>query len=95
MVKNKCLKKQIESKRGVYKLPKGASSYEVIDKYKCYPVRGGNSLSSLRKWERWASKNYPSQKTIILDNLSNMQDKLSKMRRKSGLDNRYTIYGNY
>ena len=95
MVKNKCLKKSMPEKKGVIKLPKGINEYQVIDKHKCYPVRSGNQLSKLRSWKKWANRNYPGQKIIIVDNLNNMQDKLSKIRRKAGMDSRYTAYGTY
>ena len=94
MVK-KCLKISLSEKKGIFKIPKGKAEYTFINKYKCYPVRGGNDLSKIREWKAWAKKNYPSQKIIIVDNINNMQDKLSKIRRKAGLDSRYTAYGTY
>ncbi len=90
-----CLKINLSSKKGVIKIPKGKSPYEIINKNKCYPVRGGNNLPRLRTWKKWAEKSYPKQKLIIIDNISNMQDKLSKIRRKANLDERYSVYGNY
>ena len=95
MGKGNCLKVNLTEKKGIFKIPKGKAEYLVIDKDKCYPIRGGNNLSKIRKWKKQANKDYPSQKIIIVDNINNMQDKLSKMRRKVDLDSRYTAYGTY
>lgn len=96
MAKGKqCLTTNLKSKKGVFKVPKGKSTYQLINKNKCYPVRGGNNLPKLRNWIKWAGKNYPEQNMILIDNLENMKDKLSKIRRKANLDNRYEVYGSY
>lgn len=91
----KCLITNLKSKKGIYKIPKGKYESQIINKYKCYPVRGGNSLPKLRKWMNWARKNYPKQEMILIDNIENMKDRLSKIRRKANLDYRYSIYGSY
>jgi len=75
-------------------------SSNKISKYKFYPVRGSNKLSDLKKWSIWAKKNYPEQKFLFVNE---MQEKLKdkkyknywKMRYKSGLENKYAVYGSY
>jgi len=79
----------------IIKLPKGKYGYEIIDKYKYYSVRAGNNLTILKNWIKWAKKNYPQQKFILIDSINNMKDKLSKIRMKAGYDNRYTVYATY
>lgn len=70
------------------------------NKFKWYPVRAGNSLPELRKWIRWAKKNYKEQRFVIVDYYKKrMKDKKNreywKMRYKGGMEDKYMVYGTY
>ena len=68
-----------------------------------YPVRAGNSLTDLKKWMKWAKKNYPKQKLIIVDYYTpRMKDKRSEIRKywkyrysNPNLESKYMVYGTY
>jgi len=75
---------------------KKSKVYSKVDTKNYYSARGSNSLTEIRKRKNWAEKNYPEQKFIIVDNLkraSKENKAYFKMRFKSGLDDRYTLYG--
>ena len=78
-----------------YKIKK-SKVYSRVDTKNWYAARGSNSLTEIRKRKIWAEKNYPQQRFVIVDNLKASPKKYKdyrKMRYKSGLDNRYYLYG--
>lgn len=65
-----------------------------------YPVREGNNLTELKKWIKWAKKNYPKQKFVIVDLYKKrMKDKKYKeywkTRYMGGHESKYMVYGSY
>lgn len=69
------------------------------DKYKFYSVRGSNDLKKLEVWKKYAEKNSPEQKFIIVDNNAIIKKEQPqnleyfKMRQKADLEDRYEVYG--
>ena len=73
---------------------------KIPDKHKYYHVREGNSLPDLKIWIKWAKKNHPAQKLVIVDVYNpRMKDKKLKsywtMRYKAGYESKYMVYGTY
>ena len=69
------------------------------DKRKWYPVRNGNSLTTLKKWINWAKKD-SNQKFVIVDYYtSRMKDKKYKeywkARYMGGHESKYMVYATY
>ncbi len=70
------------------------------DKRKWYPVRSGNSLTTLKRWINWAEKKSPKQRFIIVDYYKKrMADKKYKeywkVRYMGGHESKYMVYGTY
>ena len=72
------------------------------DRRKYYPVRSGDNLTDLRKWIKWAKRNYPKQKFVIVDYYTpRMKDKKNREYWKArynsplGLETKYMVYGSH
>lgn len=75
---------------------------KIPNKSKYYPVRTENSLSRINKWVKYARKEYPQQKLIIVNNFKikmatkdKETKKYWKLRFKGGYEPKYVVYGSY
>lgn len=73
------------------------------DRHKYTSVRNGNDLTKIKRWMKWAKKNYPGQRFILVNNykakMLSAKDKKTrdywKVRFKGGHEDKYIVYGSY
>ena len=70
------------------------------DKRKYYSVRAGNNLTELKKWIKWAKRNYQTQKFVIVNKYkqrmkSKKYKEYWKTRYMEGQESKYMVYATY